>query len=86
MAKSDLTPKQKATIDRLLAEHPDLKPENVNGYYENCYMYGWKIYIEIPGVSFSYKIHLAHCDHKTTASDKGIAFRDYIAQRKAAQS
>jgi hypothetical protein len=81
--RSTLTKKQKATIDRLLNECPGITPESVNAFYQNCYMYGWHIYIETkPAGDYSPRELevITRCDHKYTAKDKALVIRAYIAE------
>lgn len=86
--KSPLTKKQKATIDRLMNEHSGITPESVNAFYQNCYMYGWHIYVETEpaGEYTSPRLEvITRCDHKHTAKAKALAIRAYIASKQGGQ-
>lgn len=86
MAKSDLTPKQKATIDRVLDTYPGTSAEDAIGEYYPSYARSYKIYLAVKYKTFTRHILITHCDHEQSARNKVVLIRSYIARRKAAQS
>jgi hypothetical protein len=84
---TDLTQRQKATIDRLLIEHPTITPTDVRSHYEHYYFArNWFVWIEIEPNHYNFDTTITRCDHSYTAAVKAQAIRRYIEERQAAQS
>ncbi len=79
---SELTPKQMATIDALMAKDPSITPENVNGYYRSDYWFNWHLTITYTIGEWEYKDSLGSFMHKLPAREKVLAYRAYIEKKR----
>jgi hypothetical protein len=82
-----LTAKQQTAIDQLLEKYPTIDPTMVRTHYEHfCFARNWFVWIELEPGHYNFDTTITRCDNSWTAAGKARMIREYIAQRKAAQS